>query len=434
MQRCACLAACLVLLGVHARAAEEQKPPAPVVGVREISTLALDKDRFNARGKRVAGGPARVLPYEGKFKLTMVVDRVAPGRSVKWIAWFGNAQPAHGFTEEKDLKRYRNEKNPPQTQPLSSIEGFEARFLGREVVALPRQGEKVGPSAEHPGAAYSFHPDALGHNSSKHPLWMGPAKAGENVLYGLVHQRFVYHLMFRLNKGHFARHSIDDCGKLAGMVLPYTILLVEDGGERKRLLSVWRGEVLLTAFPKDKLRAGAGVTVNELVTVPRQVWSRADPVAWGGAADGLRLGLVPPGMGFRVGRPMRMRLLVRNVSEQARTILVQHFSATAPVSDDFLVEIRDAEGRSVAPEGACKKRHAFRRIEIKPGETREALLDLLEQGCVGVGELAPGKYTVRVHANLQARFGRRVYWRSTGAVPFEVLPAKDEESERATAE
>ncbi len=56
------------------------------------------------------------------------------------------------------------------------------------------------------------------------------------------------------------------------MVLPYTILLIDDDGKTKRLVAVYRGEVGVDGFPFEQLRRGAGVTVEKLETVPRRVW------------------------------------------------------------------------------------------------------------------------------------------------------------------
>jgi hypothetical protein len=102
---------------------------------------------------------------------------------------------------------------------------------------------------------------------------MRPVTEGENVLYATVHQRFVYHLMFRLEKRHFARYELKaDAHKVARMILPCTILIVDDDGTQKRLLAVYRGEVGVNEFPFDQLRRGAGVTVEALRTTPRRIW------------------------------------------------------------------------------------------------------------------------------------------------------------------
>ena len=216
----------------------------------------------------------RVIPYGGTFKLTMDVERVEPGRTVKWVAWFGNLV-SKGYTETDDAKAYRSKAGPP-TQPIASIVGFEDRFRGRPVQAIPKPGMHVRPSGGKAGAAYSFHVTAKGHNSALYPLWLRPVKEGENVLYATVHQRFVYHLMFRLTESHFARYELAaHAHKVARMMLPYTVLLVEDRGGRKRLLCVYQGEVALNAFPVEQLRRGAGVTVESVEAVPKRVWPAA---------------------------------------------------------------------------------------------------------------------------------------------------------------
>ncbi|NQT88101.1 hypothetical protein HQ560_15145 [bacterium] len=217
-----------------------------------------------------------MIPYAGAFKLTMDVDSIKPGRSIKWIAWFGEAV-RKGYTETDDAALYRS-KAGPKTTPLASIAGFEDRFRGEPTRAIPKVGMTVTPSPDHTGEAYSFHVAARGHNSAVYPLWMRPVTVGGNILYATVHQRFVYHLMFRLEKRHFARYELrTDAQKVARMMLPYTILIIDDDGTRKRLLAVYRGEVSVNGFPFEQLRRGAGVTVEALKTVPRRIYPEEAP-------------------------------------------------------------------------------------------------------------------------------------------------------------
>jgi len=277
LRNVAALSAALAMAGAAAggaASAGESRKSSPVT-VRSISMISLGKPGFDSRGRRAPRKPTRVIPYEGTFKLTMDVERIEPGVSIKWMAWFGRIV-RKGYIETDDAKAYRAKESPP-TVPVTTIRGFGDRFRGRPARAAARPGETVRPSPDKPGEAYSFHPDPMGHNSALYPLWMRPVRRGENVLYGLVHQRFVYHIMFRIAKDHFAPYDLEtQAARVARMTLPYTVILVADDGEQKRLVAVYAGEVPVSAFPVDDLRRGAGVTVEKLVTTPRRIWPPAD--------------------------------------------------------------------------------------------------------------------------------------------------------------
>ena len=251
----------------------------PPLEVRGISLVALGRHGYDQRGHKLPRAPVRVIPYAGTFKLTLHVERIAAGHTIKWVAWFANVV-GQGYTETDDPKVYRTTKGrgAPKTTALTSIVGFHDALLGEPVRATPKPGMDVTPTPGKPGAAYSFHVAARGHNAAYYPLWMRPVREGANVLYATVHQRFVYHLMFRLRKSDYARYDWRahcKSKKVARMELPYTILLVEDDGERKRLIAAYGGKVVVNEFPPELLQRGAGVTVEKITTAPRLIWPHA---------------------------------------------------------------------------------------------------------------------------------------------------------------
>jgi hypothetical protein len=135
---------------------------------------------------------------------------------------------------------------------------------------------------------------------------------------------------------------------------------------------------------------------GKVVAGPVQVEIRPMPreIAWGEVDNGLRLGLPRPTEPFTAGEPMRMTLLVENLSDKAATI--QHMLPVDFVGHDFGVEIRHQDGSLVPVKGGCLKKHAYGPAVVQPRHTFKLILDLLNQWCCGVRELAPGKYTVRV--------------------------------------
>jgi len=153
---------------------------------------------------------------------------------------------------------------------MTNLVGFTDALRGKPVSAQSEEGGEVVPDRQ--GAAYSFHVTQKGHNSSVYPIWVRPVKEGENVLYATVHQRFVYHLMFRLQKSHFARYVIHQAPSVSRMALPYTVLVLEADGGKLKGLGLYSGEVIVNAFPTDDLRRGAGVTVEQIETKPVMTW------------------------------------------------------------------------------------------------------------------------------------------------------------------
>lgn len=370
----------------------QERPP---IQVRSISMISLGLRGFDKKGRRTPRQPIRVIPYEGTFKLTMQVAYIPKGKKYQWMAWFGNVVEK-GFTEIDDAKRYRSRKNPPKTTPVSKIVGFTDRFRGPPVKAVPRAGKTVAPTAGKAGCAYSFHPDPRGHNSGKYPLWLRPVKPGENILYGTVHQRFVYHLMFRLEERHFARYDLDEhAGGVDRMILPYTIALVEADGKRKVLRRVYRGEVIVNALPVEKLRKGAGVTVENIRTWPRQIWPTDVPgIGWGEPAGGLQLGLMPPGRcvrpapSYRVADETPLQVLVRNLSDEPIEVPAR------AVAGRFGAILRDKDGKPVPLEEPEEHVPHAEPVELGPGRTRSFDLDLAAR--FGEDPPPPGIYSIRL--------------------------------------
>jgi hypothetical protein len=142
---------------------------------------------------------------------------------------------------------------------------------------------------------------------------------------------------------------------------------------------------------------------GKVVAGPVQIEIKPMPkeVAWGEADNGLRLGLPRPTEPFIAGEPMRMTLLVENVSNQAK--LVQRMRPVDFVGHDFAVEIRRQDGAVVPARGECCKTHALDLAIMRPKRAFKLVLDMLSQGCYGVRELAPGKYTVIVRYECTAR-------------------------------
>jgi len=56
------------------------------------------------------------------------------------------------------------------------------------------------------------------------------------------------------------------------MALPYSVLLLESDGDRLKAFGLYTGEVVVSAFPTDDLRRGAGVTVEQIETKPVLKW------------------------------------------------------------------------------------------------------------------------------------------------------------------
>lgn len=107
-----------------------------------------------------------------------------------------------------------------------------------------------------------------------------------------------------------------------------------------------------------------------------------------------------------------MTLLLRNVDKVQRSLFVYKYPrGRGCVGHDFKVEIRRADGKVVPLQGGCLKKHIGQSLKVQGGHTIKLPLDLLDQRCLGVRKLAPGKYTVTVrHGTL-----------ATGAVQIEVV-------------
>ncbi|MDP6361153.1 MAG: hypothetical protein QF473_38930 [Planctomycetota bacterium] len=205
---------------------------------------------------------------------------MAPDREFMWMAWFGHVSSSelkafpgsktHLFTLTDDAEVYRS-KAGPKCIPANSILGFSDKFRGQTITAFPKKGLVAFP--DRTGVAYSFHIAAKGHNSAKYPLWVRPLKKGRNTLYATVHQRFVYHLMFRLTDGHYARYQIDQSKRLSGMNLPYSILLLERSENTLKIVARYEGVVKVVSFPTEDLRKGAGVTVESVEVAPELSWT-----------------------------------------------------------------------------------------------------------------------------------------------------------------
>ncbi|HOX04996.1 MAG TPA: hypothetical protein PK280_01230 [Planctomycetota bacterium] len=134
-------------------------------------------------------------------------------------------------------------------------------------------------------------------------------------------------------------------------------------------------------------QAVAGPVQIEIKPMPKEI-------AWGEPVNGLRLGLPRRTEPFNAGEPMRTTLLMENLSDQAR--LVRRMLPVDFVGHDFTVEISRQDGSMVPAKGGCSKLHVLEPAIIRPKRAFKLVLDLLSQGCVGVRELPPGKYTVKV--------------------------------------